>query len=246
MAGEEASVEVVEMFSQQASGAKRFKIFVVPGLDNGFATYCFQFIGQGASFCTSKNCGILHQHALVKTVKPGEVYVAKGLATAFVLPSLGDSVLHPEALKKWKALSLTLPNWNEKFFIATAASDDVPASTEDIEIREEFFRTKALNFKTPAKHRFGTDTQDSPSLELDVQPYSPFFRTDEEAPITEIGHVSGVLAKLDEGVVNNNEALILLTDDYRHEHRKVGDAISSLYGSEWKRSLHHWARRPQD
>jgi hypothetical protein len=52
---------------------------------------------------------------LVKAVKPGEIYAAKGLSTAFVLPSLlGESVLDPEALLKWKSLSLTLPDWNEK------------------------------------------------------------------------------------------------------------------------------------
>jgi hypothetical protein len=227
--GEEASVEVIEIFSHQGSGAKRFKIFDVPGLDNGFATYCFQFIGQGASFCTSKNCGISHHHASVKTVQPGKIYVAKGLSMAFVLPSLGDSVLHPEALRNWKTLSLTLPDWNEKFFIATAASDDIPASTEAIEIQEDFFRTKALNFKTPAKCRFESGEQDSPSLELDVQPYSPFFWSDEEAPITKIAHILGMLAKLDEGIVNNKEALILMMDDYHLEQCKAGDAISSLW-----------------
>jgi hypothetical protein len=66
-------------------------------------------------------------------------------------------------------------------------------------------------------------------MELEVQPYSPFFRQDEEAPIAEIVHVSGVLAELDEGVSNNNGALMLLTDDYHLEHRKAGDAISSLW-----------------
>jgi hypothetical protein len=224
-------VEVVEMFTQN-SGAKRFKIFVVPTVGNGFNSFCFQFIGQGASFCTSRNCAVLHHHALVKAVKPGDVYVAKGSSTVFVLPFLGDSVLQPEVLAKWKYLSLNLPEWNEKFFIATSASDKaLPASTEAIEQQEEFFRTKALNFKTPAKRRFDSnEDQDTPLLELDVRPHSPFFRDDEEAPITEIAHVSGVLARLDEGVMKNNEALLVLTDkDYRLEHRKAGDAISLLW-----------------
>jgi hypothetical protein len=34
---------------------------------------------------------------------------------------------------------------------------------------------------------------------------------------------------LDEGVVNNNKALILLTDDCCLEHRKAGDVISLLW-----------------
>jgi hypothetical protein len=135
-------------------------------------------------------------------------------------------------LAKWKSLSLTLPDWNEKFFLATSAPDNIlPASSEAIEIQEEFYRTKALNFKTPAKPRFETNKeQDTPTLKLDVRPYSPFFRSDEDAPITEIDHVAGVLVKLDEqGVANNNEALLVLTDDYRLEHRKAGDAILSLW-----------------
>jgi hypothetical protein len=86
-----------------------------------------------------------------------------------------------------------------------------------------------LNFKTPTKCRFASEDQDTLALELDVRPYSPFFRDDEDAPITEIAHVSGVLAKLDEGVATNNEALMLLTNDYHMEHRKVGDTISSLW-----------------
>jgi hypothetical protein len=45
----------------------------------------------------------------------------------------------------------------------------------------------------------------------------------------EIAHVAGVLAKLDEGVLNNNEALLVLTDNYHLEHRRAGDAISSLW-----------------
>jgi hypothetical protein len=150
------------------------------------------------------------------------VYVAKGLvSTAFVLPLLGGSVLEPETLSKWKSLSLTLPDWNEKFVIATSTSDGVPASTVAIELQEEFFKTKALHFKTPAKCRFVAKDQDTPTMELEVQLYSPFFREDEEAPITEIVHVSGVLAKLDEGVSN--------TDDYHLKRRKAGDAISSLW-----------------
>jgi hypothetical protein len=148
-----AGTEVMELFSQ-GPGAKKFKIFVVPDDVNGFNDYCFQLIGQGASFCTSINCTTSHHHASVKAVKPGEIYLAKGISTAFVLPSLEKSVLDPEAVSKWKSLSLTLPDWNKKFFIATSASDELPASTAAIERQEEFFRTKALTFKTPAKHRF--------------------------------------------------------------------------------------------
>jgi hypothetical protein len=53
-------------------------------------------------------------------------------------------------LKEWNSLLLLLPEWNEKFIIASSAADDIPASTAAMEIQETFFRTKALNFKTPA------------------------------------------------------------------------------------------------
>jgi hypothetical protein len=53
----------------------------------------------------------------------------------------------------------------------------------------------------------------SPTLELDVQTYSPFFKEDKEDPITEIAHVTGILARLDGGVTANNEAPMGITDD---------------------------------
>ncbi len=52
---------------------KRFKIFVVPTWSTGFSAYCFQFIVQGASYCTARNCRTSHHHASVKTVTPGEI-----------------------------------------------------------------------------------------------------------------------------------------------------------------------------
>jgi hypothetical protein len=58
--------------ASQPSNGKRVKIFVVPGWDKGFSMYCFQFIGQGASFYTTQNCTTAHHH-----VRPGELYVAK-------------------------------------------------------------------------------------------------------------------------------------------------------------------------
>jgi hypothetical protein len=119
----------------------------------------------------------LHHHASVKAKRLREKYVAKGLSAAYILPSLGEYGLDPEALLKWESLSSTLPNWNKKLFIATSASDDdLPASTTAIECQEEFFRTKALTCKTPAKPRFVMKAQDTPFMELDVLPYSPFCR----------------------------------------------------------------------
>jgi hypothetical protein len=195
--------------AQKAFNGKRVKIFVVPSWDKGFSTYCFQFIGQGASFCTSQNCVTAHHHASVKKVMPGKLYVAKSTTTAFVMPSITTKVIDVDVLAKWKTLCLLLSEWNKKFFIATAASDKAPASTAAMEMKEDYFRNKGLNFKTPAKCKRSPDEEESPTpLLLNISPYSPFFRGDEEAPITEIGHVPGVLAKLDKVVTFNNKAII--------------------------------------
>jgi hypothetical protein len=137
---------------------------------------------------------------LVKTVKLGEIYVAKSPTSAFVPPSLVDCVLDVEVVEEWQGLVLTLSDLNQKFFITTAAADNIPASTAAIGLQEELFRTKALTFKTPVKRRFNTEAVTSPTLELDVRMYSPFFKEDKEAPITKIAHVTWILARLDEGV----------------------------------------------
>jgi hypothetical protein len=162
------------------SNGKRFKIFVVPNQYKGFSLYCFQFIGQGASYCTARNCATSHHHASVNIVMPGEIYVSKSSTTAFVTPSITKSVIDSDVLSGWRALSLTLPEWNEKFLIATAALEDAPVSTAAMEVHEEFFRTKALNFETPAKQKRDADDDESPVLSLlDVSVYLPFFKHDE-------------------------------------------------------------------
>jgi hypothetical protein len=217
--------------NQANNNGKHVKIFVVPGWDDGFSTYCFQFIGQGASFCTAKNCTTSHHHASKKEVVPGKLYVCKSSTTAFVTPSITSSVIDCEVLIQWRGLSLSLHEWNEKFFIATNASDEAPASTAAMEVQEAFFRTKALNFKTPAKRKRLQEEGDSiGSSLLDVSTYAPFFKDDKEAaPITELGQVSGILARLDQGVTTNNKALINLITDYRQEHLKAGDALLSMW-----------------
>jgi hypothetical protein len=216
--------------ANQPNNGKRVKIFVVRGWDKGFSTYCFQFIGQGASFCTIQNCSTAHHHASKKDVRPGELYVAKSQSTAFATPSIESSVIDDDVLADWKALSLSLSDWNEKFFIAKNTSDDLPASSAAMEIQENFFRTKALNYKTPAKRKRNQEEEESqtPSV-LDVSVYSPFFKEGVETPITELGHVTGVLARMDQGINSNNEAVINLIGDYRSEHGKAGEALRVMW-----------------
>jgi hypothetical protein len=224
------SVHVVDGPAPSVSTGKKFKIIVIPTRNLGFGNFCFQFIGQGASFCTAQNCATAHHHAATKTVIPGEIYVAKGATTAFATPALAESALDPHVATEWRSLSLTLPEWNEKFLIATAVSDELPASAAAIEMQETFYRNKALSFKTPAKRKRGHEEEgdESPDL-LDLVPYSPFFKQDEDFPLTEIEHITGVLVRLDQGIAGNNVSMINFVDDYRLEHAKAGDAITALW-----------------
>jgi hypothetical protein len=122
------SVQVLDTLTQSTLG-KRFKVFIAPSINKGFNNLCFQLIGQGVYFCTERNCGIAHHHVSVKYVKPGEIYVAKGPTTAFVTPS------DKNVLENWRSLTSALSDWNEKFLIADAASDDIPALAAAIEVQ---------------------------------------------------------------------------------------------------------------
>jgi hypothetical protein len=172
-----------------------------------------------------------HHHASKKEVVPGKLYTAKYPTNAFVTPLIKSSVVNSDILTKWwRALSLSLLHkWKDAFFIATNASDEAPTSSATMEVQETFFRTKALNFKTPAKCKCSPDEGESPAPSfLDMSTYSPFFKDDEEAPITELGHVSGVLAWLNQGVTANNKAVINLIVNYHQEHTKAGEALCAL------------------
>jgi hypothetical protein len=117
-----------------------FRFLVVPSWDEESSTFCFHYIGQDAlSLCMSQNCGRVHPHASVKKVMPGMLYITKYLTTAFVTPLIITEVINGDILTEWKTLSLSLPEWNEKCFIATAALDGVTASTAAMEVNGQFF-----------------------------------------------------------------------------------------------------------
>jgi hypothetical protein len=125
-----------DLLANQAGNGKCIRIFVVlVWEEEGFSTYCFQFIGQGASFCMTKNCATAHHHVSKKEVVPGALYVAKSVTMAFVTPLITSSVIDSDVLTEWRTLSLSLHKWNEKLFITTNASDDAPASSEAMEPR---------------------------------------------------------------------------------------------------------------
>jgi hypothetical protein len=158
------------------------------------------------------------------------MYVAKGITMAFVTPSLTEPALDPHVLFEWISLSLALPKWNEKCLIATAVSDELPASSTAIEIQQTLYCNKALMFKTPAKCKPVQDAagEEIPDL-LDLVPYLPFFKPKEDVPVTEVAYVTGVLVQLDKGIASNNDAILTLIDDYRIKHLKAGNAITALW-----------------
>jgi hypothetical protein len=140
-----------------------------------------------------------------------------------------DLVIEAEVLTSWRALLLTLTEWNQKFLIATEALDDIPVSTAAMEVHEEYFWMKALNFKTPAKRKQSSEDEASlVSSLLDISIYSPYFKAADDAPITDLNNVTGVLVHFDDGIFSNNEAIVNSITEYRQEHGKAGGAIRSL------------------
>jgi hypothetical protein len=62
-----------------------------------------------------------------------------------------------------------------------------------------------------------------------VSAYSPFFKEDEVVPVTDIGHVAGILARLDQGITSNNVAVMNLIGDSKLEHLKAGESLHSMW-----------------
>jgi hypothetical protein len=61
-----------------------------------------------------------------------------------------------------------------------------------------------------------------------MSPYSPSFKEEEKTPITEIGHISGVLFRSNQGIMTNNEALLYFLGEYDQEHGKAVEVICSI------------------
>jgi hypothetical protein len=92
--------------------------------------------------------------------------------------------------------------------------DEPLALAAAIGVQKNVFCNKALNFETLAKHKRTQDEEGEGSPDLfDATPYSPFFKKDEEAPITEVEHVVGMLARLDQGIATNSDTMITLVAD---------------------------------
>jgi hypothetical protein len=64
---------------------------------------------------------------------------------------------------------------------------------------------------------------------LDVSVYSPFFKAAEDATITDLNNVTGVLIRFDDGIFSNNEAIVNCIAEYCQEYGKAGGAIWYLH-----------------
>jgi hypothetical protein len=118
-----------------------------------------------------------------------------------------------------------------------------------MEVHEEFFCTKALSFKTPAKRKQSMDDGALPALFLlHVSIYSPFFKADEEAPITNLSNVTGVLAHLDDIINLNNTSILNFIAEYqsgtrksRRRHQVSPSQVGSSVRHSWDCSHMHLA-----
>jgi hypothetical protein len=55
-----------------------------------------------------------------------------------VTPLITISLIEEDVLAIWRTLTLSLPKWNEKVFLATAVSDKLPVSRVAMEVHEDF------------------------------------------------------------------------------------------------------------
>jgi len=123
---------------------------------------CLGMLGQGALFCTVKNCRKTHRSNTFHVALPGELYVAKTADTAFVDPVVKMSLLKEDLLERWKSISCTLDEWASLFSLVEANAVDqsqaisisggVKFSVSDLRIKDQEENT-ALAFKTPRKRK---------------------------------------------------------------------------------------------
>jgi hypothetical protein len=224
--------ETVDMFGTTEEGSrtsttKKSRIYLVPTDTEAYDAACFKLVGAGAVFCTAVNCTVAHRGGAVMSVKVGDIFVAKSFSEAFVEPRMSSFNIDEQALQEWLDLSLSFEAWSEKFLMASAAGDDEPASSAAMEVQEDFYRNKALTFKTPAKRK---RTLDEDTLELvSAVPYSPLFKDDEDLVLGDLSEVSGLLSRFDQSFLSMNETIISFLQDYKLQTDKASVAISSLW-----------------
>jgi len=114
-------------------------------------------LGQGATFCTVKNCKKSHRSNVYHVALPGELYVTRTAETAFVDPVVKTSVLNEDLLERWKEMSCALDEWATLFRLVDKdkhhqAATNVKFYVFDLNERDQE-ESNALAFKTPRKRK---------------------------------------------------------------------------------------------
>ena len=161
----------------QGSSTKKYRIWVAP--DSG--DLCYQFIGQGSTFCIQSKCSIKHKNTERVSVPPGMAFVLKSPISAFREPSINVDVIGERLLAKWSGDLCTLDEWSARFLLVEQELDSPnlrdpgeKISEGDILAKEEE-TMNALSFKTPAKRRKISENQ----LVVDRPEFFSLFPADE-------------------------------------------------------------------
>jgi hypothetical protein len=66
------------------------------------------------------------------SVKAGDIFIAQSSLEAFVEPQMSSFNIGKNPLQDWVDTSLSFEEWSEKFLMAKAAGNNVPASSAAI------------------------------------------------------------------------------------------------------------------
>jgi hypothetical protein len=229
MGGDSSEVSVRVKNSLPANTSKKYKVFKVPGYEQGFEDTCFSLIGQGATFCTARRCQTAHQGGSVIEVSPGDLFVLKGGTTAFADPTTSVGKLSPDLLVSWSSKSNSLSEWSRLFMLVEDSLEHGPASAAILEAKENF-ASRAEAHRTPGKRKVG-------SIE---SPYgtrmSPYRRqlmerqpADEEDPFRlDAEEALEILRKLDDGLEKTSNSLLVFTTEYEESAREENLGLRAL------------------
>jgi hypothetical protein len=101
---------------QAGTKGKLFKLFLVEASRAEEESYCFSFIGKGATMCMKRGCATNER----VIYKDGTLLIMKGPEVAFSDPTLEAVLLSDGLLKLWRAAWERFEVWRRKFALATS------------------------------------------------------------------------------------------------------------------------------
>jgi hypothetical protein len=217
----------VSMRTSVGSTVKKFKLFRVPRVDEGFENMCLSLIGQGTTFCTSRRCKTSHQGGVLE-VSPGDLYVAKTATSAFADPKSHFMFLTAELWLAWNSRSCSLEEWSRLFMLVNNADEEEgPTSSARLEAQETF-ATRAEAHRTPGKRK-------ADHLEtswLNESPYKKLLSEemgDEENPFAmESDEALEILKMLDAGLARTSLGMLSLSTDAKVNLKEHNESARSL------------------